>query len=108
MMRPLKQPGPWLGVVVLVLLFFAVDAKRQPQAHVGVKLYMKAMGVYRRDIHPVSSRFIRCPYNPTCSRYSVLAVQRFGIVKGLVLTVRRLWRCNGSVPLGKQDPVPVN
>jgi putative membrane protein insertion efficiency factor len=46
----------------------------------------------------------RCKYEPTCSSYAVQAIRRFGIVRGVVLAVWRLLRCN---PLsdGGFDPV---
>ena len=46
------------------------------------------------------SRFIspglprRCKYEPTCSAYAAQAVERYGILKGLVLAVWRVLRCN--------------
>jgi putative component of membrane protein insertase Oxa1/YidC/SpoIIIJ protein YidD len=35
-----------------------------------------------------------CGFLPSCSEYSVRALQKYGAVKGSVLTVRRLRRCN--------------
>ncbi len=35
-----------------------------------------------------------CKYYPSCSSYAVQAVQRFGIIRGLVLAGWRLLRCN--------------
>ena len=36
----------------------------------------------------------RCKYYPSCSEYAVQAIQRFGILRGLVLAGWRLLRCN--------------
>ncbi len=36
----------------------------------------------------------RCKYYPSCSDYAVQAVQRFGILRGLILAGWRLLRCN--------------
>ncbi len=46
-----------------------------------------------------------CRFEPTCSAYGVLAVERFGAVRGGALTLRRIGRCHpwGGVGL---DPVP--
>ncbi len=46
-----------------------------------------------------------CRFVPTCSEYAVQALQVHGPVKGLLLAVWRILRCN---PLGKFgfDPVP--
>ena len=46
------------------------------------------------------SRFIspalppRCKYYPSCSAYAVGSIERYGILRGLVLAVWRLLRCN--------------
>jgi len=47
---------------------------------------------YRRLFSPVFGE--RCKYYPSCSEYAVQAVQRFGILRGLVLAGWRLLRCN--------------
>jgi uncharacterized protein len=36
----------------------------------------------------------RCKYHPSCSAYAVQAVERYGILRGLVLAAWRLLRCN--------------
>ncbi|MDQ6817965.1 MAG: membrane protein insertion efficiency factor YidD [Actinomycetota bacterium] len=36
----------------------------------------------------------RCKYYPSCSEYAAQAIDRFGILRGLVLAVWRLLRCN--------------
>jgi putative membrane protein insertion efficiency factor len=46
-----------------------------------------------------------CRYFPSCSHYSQEAVEKYGVLKGVWLGVKRLGRCR---PLGGQgyDPVP--
>ncbi len=46
----------------------------------------------------------RCRYYPSCSTYAVQAVQNYGILRGLVLAVWRLLRCN-PLSHGGVDPV---
>src|ERR1700674_3877831 len=58
--------------------------------------------VYQKLISPAIPR--RCKYEPTCSRYAVEAVGRYGILKGLVLAGWRLLRCN-PWSHGGYDPV---
>jgi hypothetical protein len=48
--------------------------------------------LYQRLISPMVGQ--RCKYYPSCSEYAVQAVQRFGILRGLVLAGWRLLRCN--------------
>ena len=35
-----------------------------------------------------------CRYQPTCSNYAMQAFEQYGAVKGLILTVHRLFRCH--------------
>lgn len=46
-----------------------------------------------------------CRYEPSCSRYAFTAVERYGVVRGSWLAIRRLARCQ---PWGGSgyDPVP--
>lgn len=58
--------------------------------------------LYQRVISPAIPR--RCKYEPTCSRYAVDAIKRYGILKGVVLAGWRLLRCN-PWSYGGYDPV---
>ena len=46
-----------------------------------------------------------CRYLPTCSEYSIESFKKFGLVKGLFLSLKRISKCH---PLGNHgyDPVP--
>ncbi|MCD6726308.1 MAG: membrane protein insertion efficiency factor YidD [Solirubrobacteraceae bacterium] len=57
---------------------------------------------YRRWISPGLPR--RCKYEPTCSAYAEQAIREFGILRGLVLAVWRILRCN-PFSHGGLDPV---
>ncbi len=37
---------------------------------------------------------IICRFYPSCSNYSILALQKYGFVKGWMLTIKRIKRCN--------------
>lgn len=47
----------------------------------------------------------QCRYTPTCSRYGIEALKKYGLFKGGYLTVRRILSCH---PWGGHgyDPVP--
>lgn len=47
-----------------------------------------------------------CRFEPTCSVYSLQALQQYGAVGGSYLTLRRLGRCHPWCE-GGCDPVPV-
>jgi hypothetical protein len=57
---------------------------------------------YQRAISPLLGP--RCRYYPSCSEYAVQAVERFGILRGLVLATWRVLRCN-PFSHGGVDPV---
>jgi len=58
--------------------------------------------VYQRVISPALPR--RCKYEPTCSRYALDAIRTYGILRGVVLAVWRVLRCNPWSD-GGYDPV---
>jgi putative membrane protein insertion efficiency factor len=58
--------------------------------------------LYQAVISPALGE--RCRYYPSCSEYAVQAIQRFGILRGLVLAAWRLLRCN-PFSSGGIDPV---
>ncbi|MGB9720201.1 MAG: membrane protein insertion efficiency factor YidD [bacterium] len=45
-----------------------------------------------------------CRFTPTCSEYSIEALKRFGILKGGLMGISRIMRCNPFSP-GGYDPV---
>ena len=46
-----------------------------------------------------------CRFEPTCSNYAIIAIDRFGVIKGSYLTIKRILRCN-PFNKGGYDPVP--
>ena len=58
---------------------------------------------YQTSISPALPR--RCRYYPTCSAYAVEAVRVHGVLKGFLLAIWRLVRCN-PFTLGGVDHVP--
>lgn len=64
---------------------------------------IKFIKFYQRRISPLFPP--RCRYYPTCSQYALIAIERFGLIRGGLLAVWRLSRCNPLFP-GGVDLVP--
>ena len=59
--------------------------------------------LYQKTLSPLTGP--HCRFTPTCSQYAVEALQKHGALKGSILAIWRILRCN---PFGKAgyDPVP--
>lgn len=68
-----------------------------------VKLLQAPIHFYKKHISPHLPA--RCRFHPTCSQYALEALEVHGPVKGMILSIWRILRCN---PFGKfgYDPVP--
>ena len=58
---------------------------------------------YQRFISPAFPP--QCRFTPTCSSYALTSVERYGVLKGGWLSLRRVARCHPWHP-GGHDPVP--
>ena len=58
---------------------------------------------YQKYISPLSGP--KCRYYPTCSHYTLEAIDRYGFFLGGALGTLRILRCNPLFP-GGVDPVP--
>ncbi len=65
-------------------------------------LFVAAIRFYQVVVSP--SIPSRCKYYPSCSQYALDAVREYGAVRGLVLAVWRVLRCN-PLSYGGYDPV---
>lgn len=59
---------------------------------------------YRKNISPLEKAPC-CKFVPTCSTYALEAVKVHGALKGTILSVLRILRCN-PFSRGGYDPVP--
>jgi hypothetical protein len=82
------------------------DALRPPDQQISASAYVRGVKAYQAFGRPALEGRVRCRFRPTCSTYSSLAVQRFGIARGLALTIRRVASCRRNVQWGTCDPVP--
>jgi len=64
---------------------------------------LRLIRVYQKTWSRVSPP--ACRFTPTCSQYSYEAIEKYGLGKGVFLTMGRLARCN-PFHTGGYDPVP--
>jgi putative membrane protein insertion efficiency factor len=65
-------------------------------------LLIAATRVYQWTLSPLVGR--HCRFQPTCSAYFILAVQKYGAVRGTWRGVRRIGRCHPFHPGGYDPP----
>ncbi|WP_390642857.1 membrane protein insertion efficiency factor YidD [Gimesia benthica] len=78
----------------------SIQAMSIPRRPLRLFLAIKSLRWYRKYISPKIGS--RCVFEPSCSHYAELAFRKKGMIKGMVLTIRRLLRCrpgNGGVDL---------
>lgn len=59
---------------------------------------------YQKVISPLKPP--SCRFHPTCSNYGIEALKTHGAIKGTILTVYRILRCQ-PFSKGGYDPVPL-
>jgi len=67
------------------------------------KIMVAGIKFYQRNISPLKRT--KCPYVPSCSQYGAEAIEKYGAVKGSLMTGWRILRCN-PFSEGGYDPVP--
>lgn len=61
--------------------------------------------IYKKIISPMFKVMgIECKYYPTCSEYTVQAINKYGCIKGIYLGVKRILKCN-PFSRGGYDPL---
>lgn len=93
----LAHPFLALGIVLLVEAFLPV--RFQPTAWVC----RGAIRAYQMTLSPFLGT--QCKFKPTCSRYGLASIQKYGTLRGGLLTTWRLIRCSPLTD-GGDDPVP--
>ncbi len=59
--------------------------------------------LYQIIISPLSLG--KCRFVPTCSNYAIEAIQKYGAIKGTMMSIKRISKCH-PLNSGGYDPVP--
>jgi uncharacterized protein len=67
------------------------------------KIFILPIRIYQYMISPLIPG--ACRYTPTCSEYSAEAIKKHGVIKGIILGIKRIGKCH---PWGGSgyDPIP--
>ena len=65
------------------------------------KISITLLKIYQKVISPLLGN--NCRFYPSCSSYAITSLERYGLLKGIFLTLQRLSKChplsNGGVDL---------
>ena len=68
------------------------------------RFLMACIRFYQREVAPAFPA--RCRFRPTCSAYALEAIEKYGVLKGGYLALRRFLRCHPFYKGDIYDPVP--
>jgi len=66
-----------------------------------ITILIKLIKIYRFLISPLLG--YSCRYMPTCSEYTIEALKEFGLVKGILMSIKRILSCHPIKLLGGGD-----
>ncbi len=69
------------------------------------KVLISLINFYQKHISLwLDSKNIKCKFYPTCSDYTKQAIEKYGLIKGVFLGIKRILRCN-PFSKGGYDPL---
>lgn len=74
----------WL-FLLLISLFILLSIKRA--ILLIIKIYQKLAPIHIR---------CKCRFEPSCSQYMILSIEKYGLIQGLIKGIKRIKRCNIS------------
>ena len=67
------------------------------------KLCILLITAYQKVLSPALGK--NCRFIPSCSQYTIDAINEYGVAKGILMGIKRIIRCN-PFSKGGYDPVP--
>ncbi len=87
-----------------VLLLFALDVSRAPSSQVSAATLLWSIDLYQATFSRLLARSgANCRFEPSCSHYGEAAIRKYGTLRGVGLTARRILRCGPWTPDGTLD-----
>lgn len=79
----LSKTTTFLIAAVILLAYILLTAKR---------MFINVIKLYQR--YAPDSLRNKCRFEPSCSEYMILAIEKYGLIKGIQKGIERLNRCN--------------
>jgi putative membrane protein insertion efficiency factor len=80
--------------LILIFTLFLLDATTPPHQQVSVRFALAGIWMYQHSFSLLFKNSRMCKFTPTCSNYSRMALEKYGIAKGSAMTGMRLLRCS--------------
>ena len=71
----------------------------------GIRTGIRLVRLYQLCISPFIGGKCACRFSPTCSEYTRIAIEKYGLFRGSWLGLKRISRCRPGGGYG-YDPVP--
>jgi hypothetical protein len=69
------------------------------------RVILYILELYKNFISPIFKTMgVECKYYPTCSEYAKLAIEKYGCIRGIYLSIKRIIKCN-PFSKGGYDPL---
>ena len=69
------------------------------------KIIIFFIDIYKKYISQLFHQLgFNCKYYPTCSQYTKQAIEKYGVVRGMLLGLKRILKCN-PFSKGGYDPL---
>ena len=69
------------------------------------KIFIYIINLYKKYISPIFHKLgFDCKFYPTCSEYTKQAIEKYGVIKGCYLGIKRILKCN-PFSKGGYDPL---
>ncbi len=69
------------------------------------KIFIFIINLYKKYISPIFHKLgFDCKFYPTCSEYTKQAIEKYGVIKGCYLGIKRILKCN-PFSKGGYDPL---
>src|SRR3712207_2546005 len=95
----------WWIAALCVAALAALDLSRPPADPWSTRAAIGGIHAYRATLGRVfAAAGMACRFEPTCSRYGEVVLQRHGILRGGALALGRVLRCGPWTPRGTVEP----